>query len=43
MKTFEKLKIRIQKDIGIELTNFERTYIGYYGRANGQWKWRAQF
>lgn len=42
MKPFEKLAIKIKKDLGIELYNFKRTRIGYSGRECGAFTWSAQ-
>jgi hypothetical protein len=41
MTTFEKLAIRIEKDCGIKLHEFRRTYAGYWQRCNGAWIWDA--
>lgn len=41
MTTFEKLQKRIQKDIGITLVNFRRTYAGHYQKSAGNWLWSA--
>lgn len=42
MKPFEKLKIKIQKSLDIDLHNFQRTRIGYSGRECGAFTWIAQ-
>lgn len=42
MKTFEKLAVRIKKDLDIELYKFERCRVGRSQRASGAWSWRAQ-
>ena len=41
MTTFDKLKIRIKKDLNIELENFERSYVGHWQRSKGAWVWFA--
>jgi len=41
MKTFERLAKRIEKDCGIKLEQFSRTYAGYWQRSNGAWVWDA--
>ena len=42
MTTFEKLKIKIKKDLDLDLYNFKRTRIGYSGRECGAFTWIAQ-
>jgi hypothetical protein len=42
MKPFDKLKIKIKKELDIELYNFKRTRIGYSGRECGAFTWVAQ-
>lgn len=41
MKTFEKLAERIEKDTGLKLHKFRRTYAGFHQRSNGNWSWGA--
>lgn len=41
MTTFEKLAKRIEKDTGIKLVRFRRTYAGHWQKANGNWIWGA--
>ena len=41
MKTFDKLRARIKKDLDIDLINFERQYVGYWQRSAGAWVWVA--
>lgn len=41
MKTFEKLAVRIEKDTGLKLDRFRRTYAGYWQRKAGAWRWFA--
>lgn len=43
MKVFEKLALRIKKDLGFELVNFHRTYAGFHQRSNGGFVWVAEF
>ena len=42
MKTFDKLAIRIKKDLGYDLINFKRTYVGIHQRGSGAFVWTAQ-
>ena len=42
MTTFEKLSVRIKKDLGYDLVNFERTYAGIHQRGSGAFVWTAQ-
>ena len=42
MTPFEKLAIKIKKELDIELYNFKRTRIGYSGRECGAFTWVAQ-
>lgn len=42
MATFEKLKERIKKDLGIDAVNFKRLRPGYWQRTSGAWSWVAQ-
>ena len=42
MTSFEKLAIKIKKELGIDLYNFKRTRIGYSGRECGAFTWVAQ-
>ncbi len=42
MKTFEKLRIRIEKDLGIKLKNFQRCYVGRHQRSRGAFVWTAE-
>jgi len=39
---FERLRLRIQKDLGLELTNFRRTYAGRHMKSSGAFVWTAQ-
>lgn len=41
MTTFEKLQKRIEKDCGIALIKFRRTYAGHWQKSNGNWIWGA--
>lgn len=41
MTTFDRLKLKILKDTGIELTSFKRTYAGIHQRASGAFVWTA--
>ena len=41
MTTFEKLQKRIEKDTGIKLIKFRRTYAGHWQKSNGNWIWGA--
>ena len=41
MTTFEKLAIKIEKDTGLVLTNFVRTYAGNNQRSQGAFVWTA--
>ena len=40
--SFEKLKVAIKEDTGIDLINFARTYAGTHQRGGGAWSWTAQ-
>ena len=42
MKVSEKLKIRLQKELGITATDFKRTYAGCNQREEGAWRWTAR-
>lgn len=39
---FEKLRIRIAKDLGLNLTNFERTRAGTHMKGSGAFVWVAK-
>lgn len=41
MTTFKKLKIKIKKDTGFELTNFKRKYPSIHQRSSGAFVWVA--
>lgn len=41
MKTFEKLAKRIERDTGLKLIKFRRTYAGFHQRSAGNWVWAA--
>lgn len=41
MTTFEKLAVRIKKDLDINLINFQRRRVGYWQRSAGAWLWIA--
>jgi len=41
MTTFEKLAIRLKKDIGYDLVDFKRTYAGIHMKGNGAFVWVA--
>jgi hypothetical protein len=43
MTTFDKLKIRVKKDLNIDLENFERLYVGHWQRSQGAWVWMANY
>jgi hypothetical protein len=43
MTTFEKLAIRIERDCGIQLVNFRRTYVGFWQKGNGAYVWTANY
>lgn len=42
MTTFERLAIRIEKDCGLKLTDFRRTYVVYWQKSNGAYVWTAR-
>jgi|TARA_R110000851_G_scaffold281736_1_gene435217 hypothetical protein len=42
MKTFEKLAVKIEKDLGIKLTNIKRTYAGLHQKSSGAFVWTAE-
>ena len=42
MITFEKLAVKIRKDLGLKLTNFKRTYAGLHQRSSGAFIWTAE-
>jgi len=42
MTPFEKLAIKIKKDLDVDLYNFQRTRIGWHGRSAGGFTWTAQ-
>ena len=39
MTTFEKLSLRIKKDLDIETGYFIRNYVGHWQRSAGAWVW----
>jgi len=41
MTTFERLAKRIEKDTGVKLHRFRRTYAGHWQKSNGNWVWGA--
>lgn len=41
MTVFEKLAIKIEKDLGYKLINFERSYAGIHERSRGAFVWTA--
>ena len=41
MTTFEKLAVRIKKDLNLELSNFCRTYAGKHMKGSGAFVWFA--
>jgi len=41
MTTFEKLAIRLKKDIGYDLVDFRRTYAGIHMKGSGAFVWVA--
>lgn len=43
MTVFERLQKRIEKDLGIRLVNFRRTYAGYWQKVRGGWVWGASY
>lgn len=38
---FEQLKKRIEKDLGLKLVNFRRTYAGKHQKGSGAFVWTA--
>lgn len=42
MTVFEKLSVRIKRDLNIELGEFERCRPGYWQRSAGAWSWRSR-
>lgn len=42
MKIFDKLKVRIEKELGLNLINFQRTYAGKHERFAGAFLWMAE-
>lgn len=43
MSTLDRLKVKILRDTGIELTNFKRTYAGVHQRGSGAFVWAEQW
>lgn len=41
MTTFEKLAIRLKKDLDISAKNYRRMYVGYWQRSSGAFVWCA--
>jgi len=41
MKTFDKLKIRVKKDLDIDIENIHRLYVGHWQRSKGAWVWAS--
>lgn len=41
MLIFEKLRLRLGKDFGINTSNFRRLYPGHWQRSHGAWSWCA--
>lgn len=41
MTVFERLQKRIEKDTGVKLINFRRTYAGHWQKSQGGWIWGA--
>lgn len=42
MTTFEKLAVKIEKDLGLKITNLKRTYAGLHQRSSGAFVWTAE-
>lgn len=42
MKPFERLAIRLNKELDLDCDNFKRVYAGYWQRAQGAWSWGAR-
>jgi len=42
MKTFDKLAVKIERDLDIKLTDFRRTYAGIHQRGSGAFVWVAR-
>jgi hypothetical protein len=42
MTSFEKLALKIKKELDIDLYNFKRTRVCYYGKRCGRFIWIAQ-
>ena len=42
MSTFEKLRVRIKRDIGVELTDFKRTMAGRVMMGSGAFSWTSK-
>jgi len=38
---FDRLKKRIKRDLGLELSNFRRTYAGKHQKGSGAFVWTA--
>jgi predicted DNA-binding protein (MmcQ/YjbR family) len=42
MKPFDKLKLKVQQELGLELTDFQRLRPGIHQRKEGHWAWIAK-
>ena len=42
LSTFEKLAIKIKKDLGYDVVDIKRTYVGIHMKASGAQVWRGK-